>query len=503
MGIGAIVPDIVKDVGKDALMSIGRTLEETETGKIVKDTLQNKLEPLFAKNLNHELSVLKQGSPKPTPDQILNAYSTAKDAAHNQVLGSKRQFVTASIESMYKERGITGAHQLANIFDVYLKDSGAAYKLQVRAVGKKAGIPELEHFKLGSGYSNEYQAAESWARKMMSPLLTARIAIPHFTQSLNNLLTVGWKNTASAIADFAKDGRDGVYDFAMRSGALSTELHYEMLRTAQGTSKWTKIVDPMRKIFLFERKWQLTLAAVAGKHGALEAAEKFASSTGSDEAAKIQLKMLGLDPQDILKQGGKLTDEQINTAAFRNAQETMFIRSPLQTPRLWQSNAGYRTAWMYKDYGFNQARLLKDSFKRAKASEGYLGVAKVAATIGTTFTLAGEFVKQAENIATLHMPFDPQTSKRDLFENEYLDALAHFGGFGIYYSMLRSATKSGLQNFMLGPLFSTGAEVGNELGKSVRKIANGELPETEMKQLYRSIAGRAGILGPVLTAPTY
>jgi len=295
---------------------------------------------------------------------------------------------------------------------------------------------------------------------LAAPAFLPRISIPHASQApLNSLLVDGWKATSREFFEFAASPRKA-YDLSLQAGAQSQELMHEFISQTQGTSKFRMLIDPLRKVFGLERKWGIAFSAVSGKWAAIDAASEYVAR--QSKWAELQLKVLGLDPKAILEQRGVLSPSDIEQAAFRSASEVMGLRSPLETPYKWERNWPMRVANLYKHYGFRQARLIKDTLLRAKEAEGWFGVAKVASTLGSTFFIAGEAIKAVEDMVSLRRPWNDEEQKDRFLGNEYLDGIAHAGGFGIIYSTLRGAKHNHLLGYLAGPVFSSATDIAQD-----------------------------------------
>jgi hypothetical protein len=310
--------------------------------------------------------------------------------------------------------------------------------------------------KTGSSYdvqSRAERAIKDAARTSFLP----RVSIPHASQApINSLAINGWVASAKAFAEFAKNPQ-AAFDFSEQSGAQSLEAMHEFINLTKGGSAFRTLVDPLRKVFGFERRWSIAFSAVSGKWAAIDAAKAYTNTQA--KWAELQLKVLGLDPQAILQQGGRLALHDMEQAAYRSASEIMGFRSPLETPYGWESNGAARLATLYKHYGFRQAKLIKDAILRAKEAEGWTGVAKISATLGSTFFIAGEMIKAVEDMVSLKQPWNDDEQKGRPIQNEFIDGIAHAGGFGIIYSTMRSIRHNDLKGQIVGPIVGSVTQI--------------------------------------------
>lgn len=446
MGGTAIVRDLA-EAAKPYFVSMESILSKSQVGKSLTQFLKDEIEPAIGK----EAEALN-GSPHPQGGtyNAQQAWRAAKDKVYDLAFGRNKQGMIPLLQAAQSQGGPIHASEVADAMSVYLRDPKPYWRMAAR----KAGVALEE----SSPYRVQ-QPAERLAKRVAAPMFLPRISIPHASQApLNSLLVNGWKDTVKAFGDFVTNPK-AAYDLSLQAGAQSQELMHEYLNTVHGRSSFERLLDPLRKVFSLERKWGIAFSAVSGKWAAIDAASELAATNGQSKRAMLQLKVLGLDPRTILQQGGQLTKSDIEQAAFRSASEIMGLRSPLETPYEWEKNWAMRLSSLYKHYGFRQAKLIKDSLVRAKEAEGWSGVAKVSATLGTAFFAAGETIKAVEDIISGKQPWSDDEKKNNFMGSEYLDGIAHAGGFGIIYSTVRSVKKNYLVSYFAGPVFSSAADI--------------------------------------------
>lgn len=445
MSTSALLKDLA-EASSPWLRSMESVLEKSAVGKSLTTFLKDEVEPAIGKEAN----ALRQS-------RGLNpnvAWKQAKDTVTNLAFGSRKQGLIPLLQTAQQQGGPTHAAEVADAMQVYLHDANPYWRIAAR----KAGVQI-------SAIDTAYKAQkplERQAKELIRPMFLPRISIPHASQAvLNSLVVNGVRDTVKAFRDFASDPR-AAYDLSLQAGAQSQELMHEFINQTQGRSMFTRLLDPLRKVFNFERKWGIAFSAVSGKWAAIDAANELIASGGNSKRALLQLKVLGLDPADVLAKGGMLSPDDFEQAAFRAASEIMGFRSPLETPYQWERSAATRIATLYKHYGFRQARLIKDALVRAKAAEGWAGVAKVTGTIGTSFFVAGEAIKAVEDMVSMKKPWNDDEEKNNFLGSEYLDGVAHAGGFGIMYSILRSAKHNHLLGYAMGPVVSSATDIAQD-----------------------------------------
>lgn len=469
MGGVAVLRDLA-EAGTPYFRSMESVLEKSQVGKTLTEFLRNEVEPAIGKEAN----ALRQSR----NINAMDAWKTAKESVLNMSFGSRKQGLIPLLKAAQSQGGPTHAAEMADAMQVYLHDSNPYWRIAAR----KAGV-DINAFK--SSYENQ-SSVERGFRRLAAPMFLPRISIPHAPQAiLNSLIVDGWQATAKAFKDFATSPKAS-YDLSLQAGAQSQELMHEFINQVQGRSMFTRLLDPLRKVFNFERKWGIAFSAVSGKWSAIDAATELAANPNSKRAA-LQLKVLGLDPNDVLAKGGMLSPDDIEQVAYRAASEIMGLRSPLETPYGWEKNWAMRVATLYKHYGFRQARLIKDAALRAKAAEGWTGVAKVASTVGSAFFIAGEGIKAVEDVISGRQPWNDQEEKDNFMGSEFIDGIAHAGGFGIIYSTLRGAKHNHLLGYVAGPVISSTTDL-------VQDIVTGNT-----RQLTKDIGRKFGLPGTAIT----
>ena len=504
----------------------------SKAGTWLKDTLQNRFEPLYKKmwadgekditdafgsvhpNLHQNLHDVVTAGARPTTPEVAAAArklghvqvdpnftftgknlpnewvrangSASKKLARQLILGDKDQALTAVVRAANRERGIAHANNVADIASMYFHDEemgGEKFRKAVRYGAPKSGIPGI-----GIRETSPYSAPKEFERsirKGMSYSFLGRIAIPHLGQVMNPVLDVGIKNVSKAIAEIATD-RQSAMTFAKQAGVYADELLYETEHMGKPGSLLSKLGSAIdRPGFSFVRRQELLVSAVAGKHAALEAASQGAK--GSVKDAEIMLKWLGLDPNSIAQRGWKLTQDEIDKAAYSTARRNMFIKSELTTPSWWHQNHFLRLMFAYKDYIYQQGGLIKDVLMRDK-QRGAPALLKSIATLSVAFPVVGELIWSLENVATGH---DVGDRRNEEGLEQWLDAAAHVGAAGIFYSMMRSGNRRSLAQWGVGPFFGTITDMVQD-GMSGVRTGNYD-------PLGRDISTKVPVIGPYIS----
>ena len=366
------------------------------------------------------------------------AESAAQGISHNVYFGPQDQQLAKVIEHTLKINGKVSANNVADFLDVYFKEASStrAYR-------------DIEGIRNRAGYSPTTDA-ERVVKKLSSYILTSKIAIPHATQLVNTMQNSGIINTLKAVNERLTNW-PAIRDFVVHSGAFQEQLAREWREAVQGKpSLFQRMFH--QPGFDWIRARQVEVSALAGRFQAKEAAEKL---LGGDARAENTLKRLGIDVAKF-RQAGGLTPEMESQAAYNAAQQAMFSRSPLNTPFMKEASPFARMINLYSQYHFNMFRMLYQGSQAAYKEGGLAGVTKFLGKLAIIFPIAGEFVTLAENGL-----YRRNLDKTDIEPigvkpiDMYLNALVHASAFGVIYSIGRANSRQLVENYTVGPLFST------------------------------------------------
>lgn len=480
---GEAISTLVKDA-PTLLRSTEATVEKTAAGKIWAELIRNDVEPAIGKARQQLLDT----SVRAGTMSVQEAMSQSRLQVKNAAFGRQGNGIIALLQAAKQQGGDIAARHLADAHNIYWKEELPNWRAQ--AIKKGVDI------RPGSAYSPPPQAeiaVKDMSRMVNLPL----VSIPHVLQApLNGLAVNGVRASLAAAGEYMRDPASA-RAFAARVGAMSQETAYEIMAAQKKSSTFQILLDPLRKVFSAERRVGIAYSAIMGKHAALEAAETLFKSNGRDKAASLQLKLLGLEPSTVMNQGGRLGPEDIEKAAYRSADEIMGFRSLRETPMVWEKNAAWRIGATYKQYGYRTMRIHQRMLTQAYRGEGLLGVAKLAALYATVFPVAGEMIKAAEGVFTLQNPWNKEHQDRNLFHSEYIDALAMAMGFNLIYGATRSATFQKMANFLIGPIFSTGSDLLQDVVRANPKKNASMLEDVEYraKNVAKDVVRRGGLPG--------
>lgn len=459
MSAGAVarIAEETGPVGKyitDWVIRSGKArLEETGIGKALSQAIENHFDPLY-----HEIgqsladSKIAAGIPKDTAYR--EARNEARTQAADHVFGPKREALTKVIATSLKQHGPIYAQDVHEIVSTHLEDTSNKW-LRNRLPGmqsnlSKQGIKETA-FKTPT-------ETEVGVKKMMGWMYTPLIAIPHMSQVANIVFENGISATAKGIAELAsKSSRDQFLVANRKAGTLFDELRMQAIEDAQGGGIARKLFH--YPAFGVVRRAELNLAAVSGKHAALDAVEQLKSGSNV-RLAEHQLEKLGIDVNLLKQNNFQLGPEQLQKAMYHASDNAIFQRSGFKTPWLWEQGTAARFVSMYHSFMFRQTAMIKNGLRDGWKYGGMSEVMKQLGILGTLFPVAGFMVKEIEKISTGQNPTKREQGEnleltKNRYMDEYIDSLGHAAGLGIYYTLLKAGQYSSTGTIAGGPVFGT------------------------------------------------
>lgn len=407
----------------------------------------------------------------------------ASKISHNVFFGAQDQNLRAIVEGVYKTKGQVSADNVADFFDVYFKETSQG------AWRKGTGV------KAKSGYTGT-QEAEKLLHRATGYIMTSRIALPHATQIVNTVLNEGLLNTVASIRDRITSWPQ-LRDFVVSSGAMEEELHRVAEQAIRGDkSLFERLFH--QPGFNWIRARQVEITALAGRHQAIDAAQKFLQG---DLRAGNTLQRLGIDTAE-LKRTGSLSPEMEKQAMYNAGNQAIFYRTPLNTPFQRESGPLSRLIFTYSHYHFNMFRTIKNAALNSYREGGIKGVAAFTAKLGILFPVAGALIQMAEN----------GLYRRDIGEQDtqltggvvpaldmYFNALAHASAFGVLYSINRANKQQMITSMVTGPVVSLAINVGTDVAKAIigTSTRTGGTKH-DWRPVERDVLNRIPVIGPTL-----
>lgn len=425
-------------------------LNKGKSGQVMTEFINKTFEPEVRKTGQMYLQGNLGAGMKPD-DAARQAVKDAWMDTRKKYFGKNDEVITKFIATATRQNGVPYADTAAAILNGYFRDSTAMWRVRgVQFPGQQAKTV-LTSMGIGRQSSYKYVSEnEAKLRSAISRMLTPLIAIPHTAQIANVVLDASIKDTAKAFGEYFAGGvtKQKLMRDVIDSGALFDEIRYEMFDLAKGGGVVRKLFN--HPGFGAVRKFEITIAAATGKHAAISAAIDLMKNP-NDKFAMYTLGKYGINPVEALKEmraTGQLTDKMLESAMYQGAERTIFFRNALKTPWGWEESFLSRMMAQYKHFMFRQGKFLYENFKNAYEYGGMKEVSKSLAVYATLYPMFGELVHSTENFVTTQNPF-----KRDTHDpvKEYLDAMAHSAGFGVWYGMYQSSMYTGGKGYIEGP----------------------------------------------------
>lgn len=290
----------------------------------------------------------------------------------------------------------------------------------------------------------------------------ARGAIMQPSQMLTSIVRTGVRGSWSNFIKTMKDDPEAL-DFSLRAGVT---LH-GAVRAAEealygGGSVGEKFLNSV-KFTQFDMKSRI-FGALQGQTMAEAAATKFANlasipvKTAKDEIAFSRLgerlSKLGIDPESVIVNGGKLTDQQMLKAASTVSHDVNFWGDSLSLPEAFATPSG-RFWLQFKSFAVQQFVMMKNHVTKPALeyiqSGGARGDIQPLVRTLTVLPAGGEILQDIRALAQ-----NRQRRSMGLVER-YLDNLVAASTFGIMGDAFQ-ATQNGLEgslSFLAGPAVST------------------------------------------------
>jgi len=422
--------------------------------------------------------------------------------ASDQVFGPKMQNVMPHIQELLESNN-PQHHSIAQmLLEVLSNDSHDTFEVkgaphsriawdvrkavekENKARAKFGDAPQMALPKTASTYTPQ-TPKERLLHSLLVNRLAAFAALPHVPM-FGNLMSSPMTAIVKGLVSMRDDE---IKALATASGILANTQHSMFYNDMMGrTGMLGKVGLSMPGAFLYKafhmpffdwlRFHQLSLAASVGYHSAVEWASEAASG---DKRALAELAEMKLNPQEIIAQGGKLNEDQMQQAMFHYVNNRMFVDRPYD--RSLRSNSSYfmRSATMFHSIVVSQYRFMQREIGKMVKTGDIKGLAQFAGTLGILFPAVMPWLHAAEVLGrTLSPQQAKQAEEKDYagltnpksvgdWTLHYANMLAYLGGFGIYRNIILSAHGDRLGAALLGPI--TGSAV-QTVQDSINAIAN-------------------------------
>jgi hypothetical protein len=321
------------------------------------------------------------------------------------------------------------------------------------------------------------------ANRIMNTMLIPFVALNHIGQLFHPIMDSPLPAVGKML--LRMDQRDAD-QFIEASHIQATTLWNTMYRDILGetgkVSEWTGKPE-VGKILArtihtpglnFVRKMQLNIAGTVGFHSAIYWAHNLVES-GSKRAA-VELSEMGIEPTDVIKQNGQLSDEQLTKGVFHYVNNRFFVDREIDQSLWANKNVWTRSMFMYHSFVNSEAAYMRRTLIKMQQSGDIKGIAQFAGTLGLLWPNIAPLITGAQVMArtasvsqgvqeteSRYKRLYKPTGAGDWFGN-YAALLSHIGAAGVYFNYLNAIHAHRLVSAMAGPMLGAIGEDAEDIG---------------------------------------
>jgi hypothetical protein len=420
----------------------------------------------------------------------LNIHTTQRQASlsHAREINLPEKYYETDLKGVLTDYFKSSERRLANIREFGVRDELAVGLFG--DIAREGGNPNFAVHIIADITGNS--ASNSGTQKLASMLKASNIPLLAMSQMINlsqsasTALRTSTFATGKALVQTLFSPRKSA-EFALRAGATLDTVTSEMARQLGG-DKWGAKFLRMTGFNLTERI-NRTVAASAGKNYAENLAGKLLKGKGG-KSVRRELERLGLAPDEIIAKGG-LDFDDLRRAAQQVSNDSQF-RSRITDLPLWWSSAEGKVVTQFKNFAFNQAKLIKNEMKQdpKRFAESVGKLVTVYPAFGFVFGEGRQQIREAvaNNIFGRDIEFEDPDNQwvKDAFNTvghrltnsdaniiaRVVDDATMAGAFGLFLDVANAAKygDQGIQNLLFGPsveyLFSGAQLVLNHNAKN-------------------------------------
>lgn len=484
----------------------------TEAGADLANLLKNKYIPEYHASLEKHVQIQSAlpAAQRMAPHEI---ESLAKNEARLKSLGQNDYRGVGLIKAVANDSKLKGnpayVHQaqqaLADNVHMFLRDTKPSIK------GPQSVFKENVN-RLGEGLKVDTGAiyrppteAEGFIKRLVSVPMLAGIVIPHLGTPLNYIQGTHFTDLARGIAEATFNGKN-VKQWASSSAnfgptlmdAYSVAYNGERGILAKTVNEnFGRIVAQMTHSPGFNswRTWTLAIGAATGKLHTERLAQDLIASKGTDKAAIIGLKRLGIEAKDVLAAGG-LNPDLLRRGVYNYTDSRVFINNTMARSFNSSRNVYHRLGLMYHGYIARQGAFMVNAIKNdvLKNQMGLVNAAKTLGLMGVAFPTVGVGIKTMQMWGRGQFNTDFIDEEEQLFGRdglskageEWIEGMSHMAAFGVANDYIRATNRHMLLQTAVGPV---GNEAANLLqdGWHAGSNFNSDDPNKSFKPLERDI----------------
>jgi hypothetical protein len=355
---------------------------------------------------------------------------------------------------------------------------------------------------------------ERTAHRILDRVMLPFLAIKHVGQTFNLPASSPLPAIGSALLQMNHAQMNATVEASsITATTLWSAMYRDILGETGKVSEWTNSPTVGRILsqithqpgFTWLRKQQLNLAGTVGFHSTIQWAHELATS--GSKIAKARLREMQIDPAEVIKQGGKLTDAQLQKGVYHFTNDRMFFSKGIDNSLYQNRNIWTRSAFMYHSFvGSQTAYMRRELITMAKAGD-YKGLAQFAGTMAVLFPNIAPLISGAEKLATTGSVqqagdeiknrysrlYSPK-SLPDWLEN-YATLLSHIGAAGVYFNYINAIKGHRLASAMAGPVIgAVTTDIEDTYG-----AATGDGPDAKKPLLRDALRQGLPVIGGTLS----
>ncbi len=406
----------------------------------------------------------------------LNIHSTQRQSSlsHAREIQLPEKYYETDLVGVLTDYYKSSERRLANIREFGVRDE--LIQESLRKIGLEGGNANFAAHVMAdiTGNTVRNNGIQKWSsiiRASNIPLLAMSQMI-NLSQSASTILRTSVFATSKAIFDTMFSSKV-TREFALRSGATLDSVSSEMARHLGGDRYGAKMLRWSG--FNFTERINRTIAASAGKNYAENLAGKLLKGKRSAKGARHELTRLGLDPDQIIAKGG-LDFDDLKRAAQTVSNDSQFRSRVTDLPLWWSSPEG-KVVTQFKNFAFNQAKLIKTEMitnarhNPRRFTDSVAKLVTVYPAFGFVFGEGRQQVREliANNIFGRDIEFEQPDNQwvKDVFSAvghtmsnsdanifaRVVDDATMAGAFGLFLDAANSAQygEQGVQNLFFGP----------------------------------------------------
>ena len=331
------------------------------------------------------------------------------------------------------------------------------------------GLPEIPKLRTDPTYMKPAEL-ERKAHRIIDMMLLPTLAIKHVGQFFNIPMGSPLSSIGAALLRMQPEEMDHTIEAShILASTVWREMYQDILGETGHVAQWTnsptsgKILSRIihQPGFTTVRKFQIQTAGAVGFHSAIYWAHNFAES--GSKIAEARLRELQIDPQEVLKQGGKLTPEQLEKGVYHYANNRMFFNKSIDNSLYQNRNVWTRSGFMYHSFLNNQTAFMRREVLTMLKAGDLKGLAQLAGTVAVLFPNVAPLLAGAEKFITTgsvsqagqevqnryQRLYDPKNWP-DWLEN-YVTLLTHIGAVGVYFSFFNAVKANRIPGYIAGP----------------------------------------------------